>query len=51
MADRPVYIIKLKPESYVSDPIKALRAALKRLLRSYGLKCVGIAQTDKDAAP
>jgi len=37
---RPIYVLRLRPEKHVDDPIKALRAALKRFLRTYGLKCI-----------
>ena len=37
--DRPVFVLRLRPEPYI-DPIRALRHALKRLLRSYGMRCL-----------
>jgi hypothetical protein len=36
--DRPVFILKLRPEPHV-DPIKALRGFLKDALRRWGLRC------------
>jgi len=42
MTARPQFIIVLEPEKHVVDPIRALRAALKRLLRSYGLRAVSV---------
>jgi hypothetical protein len=39
-ADRPTFTIRLRPEPNVADPIKALRAALKVLLRRFGLKAL-----------
>jgi hypothetical protein len=48
---RPTYIVHLRPEPYCRDSIKALRQLLKRALRDWGLKCVGLSGTDKDAAP
>jgi hypothetical protein len=42
MSDRPRYTIILEPEKHVADPVRALRAALKRLLRSYGLRAVSV---------
>jgi hypothetical protein len=42
MSDRPRYTIVLEPEKHVADPVRALRAALKRLLRSYGLRAVSV---------
>jgi hypothetical protein len=40
---RPIFTLKLRPEPGI-DPIRALRHALKRLLRSYGLRCVSVEQ-------
>ena len=31
--ERPIYVLTLRPEAYCHDPIKALRATLKRALR------------------
>jgi hypothetical protein len=42
MNDRPRYTIILEPEKHVVDPIRALRGALKRLLRSYGLRAISV---------
>jgi hypothetical protein len=39
---RPVFVLKLRPEPHVTDSIKALRFALKSLLRRFGLRCVSI---------
>jgi hypothetical protein len=47
---RPRYIIILEPEKHVSDPTRALRAALKRLLRSYGLRAVSVAQQKQESS-
>jgi hypothetical protein len=41
---RHVFIVSLRAEPHVSDPTKALRSGLKRLLRSHGLRCVAIAE-------
>jgi len=38
--DRPTFVIELRPEPGIDDPIRALRAALKNLLRRHGLRCV-----------
>jgi hypothetical protein len=38
--DRPHFIVVLRPEPHVADPIKALRGALKTVLRQWGLRCV-----------
>jgi hypothetical protein len=44
MTTRPRFVIILEPEKYVTDPARALRGALKRLLRSYGLRAVSVEQ-------
>jgi hypothetical protein len=36
---RPTYLVRLRPEPNV-DPVRALRAALKHLLRRHGLRCI-----------
>lgn len=41
-AQRPTFILCLRPEAYVNDPVKMLRWALKALLRKYGLRCVSV---------
>ena len=38
----PIYIVKLRPEPQCVDPVKALRRALKFLVRNYQLRCVSI---------
>jgi hypothetical protein len=40
----PIYAIKLTSLPRGSDPTKALRAALKPLLRWHELRCVGITE-------
>jgi hypothetical protein len=49
MSDRPRYIITLQAEKHVTDPVRALRAALKRLLRSYGLKAISVQEAPAKA--
>jgi hypothetical protein len=44
MIERPTFTIKLRAEPGVAEPIKALRSALKLLLRRFGLKCVCITE-------
>lgn len=39
---RPVFILRLRPEPAVADPTRALRWALKTLLRKFGLRAVSI---------
>ena len=45
---RPTYLIRLRPEPGVDDPIRALRHALKRFLRTYGLKCVSAVEERRE---
>lgn len=37
---RREFIVRLRPLPHVADPIRALRHALKVLLRRFGLRCV-----------
>jgi hypothetical protein len=41
---KDIFIVELRAEPDCTDPIKALRELLKRALRSWGLRCVGISQ-------
>lgn len=45
--DRPEYRLTLRPLPDKSDPagIRRLRRALKCLLRSFGLQCIDISET------
>ncbi len=45
MIPRPRYIVVLEPGKHVVDPVRALRRALKALLRSYGLKAISVEET------
>jgi hypothetical protein len=45
------FILTLQPLSYVDNPIKTLRAALKWLRRQAGMQCVGISTTDDFFTP
>jgi len=38
--DRPTFVIELRPEPGVIEPVRALRVALKELLRRHGLRCI-----------
>jgi hypothetical protein len=47
--NRPTYVIQLRAEPRV-DGIRALRHALKRLLRDYGLRAISVEEhEDLDA--
>ena len=48
-AERPTFQLKLRPEPHVTDPVRVLRAALKLLLRKYGMRAIscGIEQQEK----
>jgi hypothetical protein len=39
MTERPIFRLRLQPLPHV-DAVKALRAALKILLRRFGLRCL-----------
>jgi hypothetical protein len=41
---RPTYVVTLRPEKAVLDPVRALRNALKDLLRKHGLRAVAVAE-------
>jgi hypothetical protein len=49
-SERPIFIVTLRPDRWCSDPIKALRAVLKRSGRDYGLKCIGLAERPSTTA-
>jgi len=38
--ERPTYVLIVRPERNVADPVRALRALLKVSLRRFGLRCV-----------
>jgi hypothetical protein len=44
--DRPTFILHLRPEPHCTDPIKAVRAVLKRSLRDFGMRCTTIQTTN-----
>jgi hypothetical protein len=43
---RPTYLIRLRPERGV-DPIRALRAILKSLLRRHGMRCTFLVEEER----
>jgi hypothetical protein len=43
---RPTFVLILRPEPRVADPVRALRHALKRLLRDHGMRCVSISRKE-----
>jgi hypothetical protein len=40
--ERPTFIVELRPEPKVDDPVRALRALLKTALRRFKLRCVSV---------
>ena len=40
-----VFVVRLRALPHCTDPIKALRSALKTLLRRFGLRCIEISET------
>jgi hypothetical protein len=48
---RPIFVVRLRPEPGVDDAIRTLRQALKVLLRRFGLRAVAVHEdTDRNAA-
>ena len=48
---RPTYRIDLTPTPAAGDPTRALRRALKALIRQYGLRCVRVEQLPAPPLP
>ena len=46
--DRPVFVLVLRPEKSVADPVRALRALIKIALRRYGLRLIEIKERQPD---
>jgi hypothetical protein len=42
--ERPTFIVHLRAEPDCQDPIKSLRYFLKRILRDWKLRCVGLSE-------
>jgi hypothetical protein len=49
-ADRPTYILTLRPEPGPVPEIHRLRRCLKQLLRAYGLVCLSVEEVKPDRA-
>jgi hypothetical protein len=47
VSDQPIFRLRLRPLKDV-DPIRALRHVLKRLLRTYGMKCISVEEEKDD---
>jgi len=43
-AARPIYTVRLQPLPHVVDSTRALRSALKLVLRRYGLRAVSVSE-------
>jgi hypothetical protein len=41
-SDRPIFVMRIRPEKNIADPLNALRRGLKNLLRQFGLRCLSI---------
>jgi hypothetical protein len=48
--DRAIYVLTLRAEKHVTDPIKSLRALLKIAGRQFGLKAIQIREQRDDIA-
>jgi hypothetical protein len=46
--DPETFVLTLRAEAHVVPAITRLRAALKRLLKNYGLRCVDVRQQHQD---
>jgi|APPan5920702963_1055757.scaffolds.fasta_scaffold39438_1 hypothetical protein len=44
---RPIYVVRLRPEPNIEDPVRMLRRVLKDLLRLYGMRCLQIDEEKK----
>ena len=54
MTDRDTIMLVLRPEKtgdFATDPNRGLRAILKRLLRSYGWRCLEIRSANGTPSP
>ena len=49
--NRPIFLLRLRPEKTVSSPIRALRRGLKFLLRSCGLRALSIDEIPEKGVP
>jgi hypothetical protein len=47
-AERPTFTITLRAEPNVEDAIRALRAALKSLLRRHGLRAIAVREDHRE---
>jgi hypothetical protein len=47
---RAIFTVVLRPEPRCADPVRALRHALKALLRVYGLRCTAVSEARPDKA-
>jgi hypothetical protein len=45
MSEREIFTVRLRPTPDCKDAYKSLRALLKRALRDWGLRCVGLARS------
>ena len=41
-AERPTFVVRLRPEPWIDDAIRTLRQALKVLLRRFGLRALDV---------
>ena len=44
---RPVFVITLRAEKHITDPIRAMRQLLKIALRRVGLRCISVEQVSQ----
>lgn len=50
-SDRPTYVITLRPEPHVEDPVRELRHILKLLLRRFGFRAISVTDASQSHHP
>jgi hypothetical protein len=50
-SEREMFVITLRAERNVPDPIRSLRALLKATLRRYGMRCIDIRRHARGCEP
>jgi hypothetical protein len=44
---RPVFLLRLRPEPHVTDPVRSLRNMLKAALRRFGMRAISVVQEEE----
>jgi hypothetical protein len=48
---RPIFVLRLRPEPGLIDPIRNLKALLKTALRRHGLRCLEAVEAREEGQP